>query len=380
MSSCGFGCVETARAFSEAAIDSPSVEVIDVTFHSYHMNHKKLLQLSVIALASAVGMLRADVVTTKNGASIVGKVAKIDGGSVVVETDYAGTITIKQSEVTGIVTDAPVAVRLASGTRIDGKVSGSAGALQVVGADGTITTSVDKVAASWSAGGKDPQIASLERNWAYETSVDIAGKSGNKSQLGTAAQVRATLTGPTDKLVFYTGYDRQVTDGTKSADQFRAGVDYSSNFSGGNSWYVRNEGGFDRIKDIQFYDVAAAGFGYDFIKAPKQTLTGRLGFSFRNENYKSPLTADVNAAGLDVGFSHSLQLTDSSVINRLTFVPSFNDFSNYRATHESFYEMPFINPAWKLRVGVSNDYNSKPGKGVDKMDTSYFTRFVLNWR
>ena len=88
----------------------------------------------------------------------------------------------------------------------------------------------------------------------------------------------------------------------------------------------------------------------------------------------------MNAAGLDLGLSHSLQLTDASIINRLTFVPSFNDFSNYRATHESFYEMPFINPAWKLRIGVSNDYNSKPGKGVDKMDTSYFTRFVLNWR
>jgi putative salt-induced outer membrane protein YdiY len=344
------------------------------------MNYRKLLLLSVVALAGAFGSLRADVITTKNGASIVGKVSKIDGGAVVVDTDYAGTISIKQSEVTGIVTDAPVAVRLASGTRIDGKVSGSAGALQVAGADGTITTSVDKVAASWSAGGKDPQIVALERSWAYETSVDITGKSGNKSQLGTAGQVRAKLVGPTDKLELYTGYDRQVTNGTKSADQFRAGVDYQTNFSGGNSWYVRNEGGFDRIKDIQFYDVAAAGLGYDFVKRPKQTITGRLGFSFRNENYKSPFTTDVNAAGLDVGFSHSLQLTDSSIINRVTFVPSFNDFSNYRATHESFYEMPFVSPTWKLRVGISNDYNSKPGKFVDKMDTSYFTRLVLNWR
>ena len=346
------------------------------------MNQTKLLRLtlSLAATALATAQLAADVVETKNGARLVGKVTKIDGGAVVMATDFAGDLTIKQSEVTAITTDAPVAVRLASGTRIDGKVSSTAGSLQVVGADGTVTTTVDKVAASWAAGGKDPAVAALERTWAYETSVDVAGKSGNKSQLGTAAQVRATLNGPTDKLVFYTGYDRQVTDGTKSADQFRAGVDYQSNFSGSNSWYVRDEGGFDRIKDIQFYDVAAAGFGYDFVKKPKQTVTGRLGFSFRNENYRNPLTPDVNAAGLDFGFSHSLQLTDSSIINRLTFVPSFNDFSNYRATHESFYEMPFVSPTWKLRVGVSNDYNSKPGKGVDKLDTSYFTRLVLNWR
>ena len=342
----------------------------------------KTSQVFLFAAAAVLGAARlaADVVETKNGARIVGKVTKIDSGAVIVDTDYAGTITIKQGEVSAITTDAPVAVRLASGTRIDGKVGGSAGTLQVVGADGTITTTVDKVASSWPAGGKDPAVTALERSWAYETSVDVSGKSGNKSQLGTAAQVRATLVGPNDKLVFYSGYDRQVTDKQKSSDQFRAGVDYQSNFSGGNSWYVRDEGGFDRIKDIQFYDVAAAGLGYDFIKAPKQTLTGRLGFSFRNENYKSPLTTDVNAAGLDVGLGHSLQLPNASIINRITFVPSFNDFANYRLTHESFYEMPFVTPVWKLRIGVSNDYNSKPGKGVDKMDTSYFTRLVLNWR
>ena len=336
--------------------------------------------LALVVVAFGAAQLSADVVETKSGARIVGKVTKIDGGSVVVDTDYAGTITIKQAQVTGISTDAPVAVRLASGTRIDGKVSSASGSLQVAGADGTITTTVEKVAASWPAGGKDPAIVALQRDWAYEAAVDISGKSGNKSQLGTAANLRATLTGPNDKLVFYTGYDRQVTDGQKSADQFKAGVDYQSNYSGSNSWYVRDEGGFDRIKDIQFYDVAAVGFGYDFVKQPKQTITGRLGLSFRNENYNNPRTTDINAAGLDVGFSHSLQLADSSITNRLTFVPSFNDFSNFRLTHESFYEMPFVSPSWKLRLGVSNDYNSKPGRGVDKMDTSYFTRLVLNWR
>jgi putative salt-induced outer membrane protein YdiY len=346
------------------------------------MNKTQLLRASLALVAAAFGAVKlsADVVETKSGARIVGKVSKIDGGSVVVSTDYAGSITIKQSEVTAITTDAPVAVRLASGTRIDGKVSSQGGALQVAGADGTINTTVDKVAASWAAGGKDPQIAALDRGWAYEANVDVAGKSGNKSQLGTSAGLRATLAGVSDKLAFYTAYDRQVTDGQKSADQFKAGIDYQSNFSGKNSWYVRDEGGFDRIKDIQFYNVAAFGLGYDFIKAPKQTLTGRAGLSFRTENYKNPFTTDVNAAGLDFGIAHTYQMDNASIVNRLSIVPSFEDFANYRATHESFLELPLANPSWKLRLGLANDYNSKPGKGVEKMDTGYFTRLVLSWK
>lgn len=346
------------------------------------MNPRNLLRpVAVCAfLALAAATATADVVETKNGARLVGTVTKIDGGAVTLSTDYAGALTIKQSEVVSIATDAAVAVRLASGTRIDGKIATTGGALQITGADGVITTSVAKVAASWSAGATDPQIVALDRKWTYEANVDVTGKSGNKNQLGTSFGFRAKLAGVNDTLQFYTAYDRQVTDGQKSADQFKLGSDYANNFSGRYSWYVRDEGGFDRVKDIELYNVAAVGLGYDIIKAAKQTLTARAGVSFRYEGYKNPLTRDVKSAGLDFGLAHSLQLENFAIVNRLAIVPAFDDFSNFRLTHESFLELPLTNPSWKLRMGVSNDYNSKPGKGVEKMDTGYFTRLVLNWR
>jgi putative salt-induced outer membrane protein YdiY len=264
---------------------------------------------------------------------------------------------------------------------VDGVVSSpGTGRLRVANAEGEFTSDVGKVAASWAAGGKDPAVAALERGWTYEASTDVNGKSGNRDQLGTSASVRAILKGATDTLQFFTAYDRQVTDDEKSADQFKAGVDYQVNFKGKFSWYARDEGGFDRIKDIELYNVAATGMGYDMIKAPKHTLTGRFGLSFRYEGYRNPATIDVKSAGLDFGFSHRLELANSVLVNRLTVVPTFEDFSNYRAMHESFYELPLANPNWKLRLGLANDYNSEPGLGVQKMDTSYFTRLVLNWR
>jgi putative salt-induced outer membrane protein YdiY len=336
----------------------------------------RVITACVLAAFGAARLL-ADSVDVKGGARIVGKVVKIDDGSVVVETTYAGSISIKQAEVVAINTDAPIAVRFANGTRVDGKVTGSGdGRVKVANAEGEFASDVAKVANSWGPGGRDP----LERDWAYETAVDITGKNGNRSQLGTAGSLRATLKGPSDTLQFYLAYDRQVTDSVKSSDQFRAGVDYTSNFAGKNSWYARNEGGFDRIKDIELYDVAGFGMGYDFIKQKKQTFTGRFGLSFRYEGYKNPATTDVKSAGLDFGFSHRLELPTGLLVNRLTLVPAFEDFSNYRANHESFYEMPMANSSWKLRLGLSNDYNSRPGRGVEKMDTTYFTRLVLNWR
>lgn len=337
--------------------------------------------LTLVLATFGAAQLSADVVETKSGARIVGKVSKIDGGKVVVSTDYAGDISIKQADVTSITTDAPIAVRLSSGTRVEGKVAGGAnGALTIGSSDGTINTSVANVAASWAAGGKDPAIAALERGWAYEAAVDVTGKTGNKEQLGTAFNFRATLAGAQDTLQFYSGYDRQVSDGAKSADQFKAGVDYANNFSGKKTWYVRDEGGFDRIKDIELYNVAAAGLGYSFIKEAKHTLTGRTGLAFRYEGYKNPATSDVKSAGLDLGLEHMLEFDNSKLVNRLSAVPSFDDFKNVIVKHESFFEIPLVNTAWKVRLGVSNDYNSQPGKGVEKLDTGYFTRLVLNWK
>jgi hypothetical protein len=334
----------------------------------------------LIAAALATVSLRADTVETKNGSRLVGSVTGVEGGNVHLKTDYAGDLVIKQADVVSITTDAPVSVRLKSGTVLQGTVSNEGGNVKIAGADGQLTTTVDKVAASWPAGKEDPDVAALRRHWSYEAAVDITGKTGNKEQLGTAFSARATLKTPQDTLQFYTGYDRQISDGSKSADQFKAGVDYQNNFSGRKSWYVRDEGGFDRVKDIDLYNVAAFGLGYDLIKEAKHTLTVRGGLSYRYVGYGNPTTEDVSSAGLDFGLSHEWELANSKIVNRIAFVPTFEDLGVFRLTHESYYEVPLTNPAWKLRMGISNDYNSEPGLGVDKLDTSYFTRLVLSWQ
>ncbi len=337
----------------------------------------KLNRLLLACSLLIAGAAFADTIETRSGARLIGKITKIDAGDITLETDYAGKLTIKQSEVVSLATDAPVAVRLESGTRFDGQIAaGPNGAVQIAGPDGTVTTTVSKLAASWEAGRIDP---SVERKWVYEASVDIAGKAGNAEQLGTAAEARAVLRTVRDTLQFYTAYNRQVVDDVKAADQLKIGTDYQNNFAGRTSWYVRDEGGFDRVKDIDLYNIAAAGFGMDFIKEPKRTLTGRFGLSFRYEGYEDPTVADVKSLGLDIGIQNDMEFDNSKLVNRFAFVPSFDDFANYRITHESYYQIPLANPAWKLRIGVSNDYNSRPAPGLKKLDTAYFTRLVLNW-
>jgi hypothetical protein len=339
----------------------------------------KLVSSTLLALAMAAAS-QADVVETKNGARLVGTIKKIDGGKITLSTAYAGDIAIAQSEVASVTMDAPLVVRLDNGTTMEGTVTTTAaGQVAIAGDSGTLMTSVENIARTWAPGGTDPAVAALQRKWGYVASIDVIGKNGNREQLGTAFTFGATLAGSNDSLKFYSAYNRQETDGAKSADQFKAGVDYSNNFSGRKSWYVRNEGGFDRIKDIELYNVTAAGIGYDMIKKAHQTLTGRAGVSFRFEGYKTATTEDVKSAGLDFGLNHTYQFENMKMSNSITVVPSFDDLANYRAIHDSFFEMPLASSKWKIRLGLSNDYTSEPVAGTEAMDTTYYTRFVLSW-
>ncbi|MEY4487507.1 MAG: hypothetical protein RIQ79_15 [Verrucomicrobiota bacterium] len=340
----------------------------------------QLLRAFAALSVAGASLLRADFVETKSGAHLVGTVKKIDTGAVTLATDYAGTITIKQSEIAKIETTQPMVIRLAGGTTMAGTLAPSTdGNIAINGQDGSITTTVEKLKTTWAPGSTDPAVAALERKWKYQADFALAGKTGNNEDLSYGGGAKAVLAGTTDTLKFYTAFKYTSSNGLKSEDKFNVGIDYSDNFSGRTSWYVRDEGGYDQAKDIDFYNVAATGFGYDFIQnKPVQLLTGRIGLAYRFEDYGAITTDNVRSAGLDLGLAHFYKFEHALLTNSITYVPSFEDFTNFHAVHDSSVQMPLAGN-WDLRIGVNNDYNSKPGFGIQKLDTTYYTKFVLSW-
>jgi len=336
-------------------------------------------RLALGATFLAALRLSADTVETANGAKMVGKIKKIHGGVITLETDYAGELSIKQALVTKITTDHPVAVRFADGTGLIGVVSAPmTEKAEVTAPTQAAEVPVGNIAAVWPAGEEDPDVVSLRRKWTYELDVDISGRTGGQEAFGSTLGYRAKLIGPLDTFQYYANYARQETEGSVSADQGKFGIDYADNFAAKVSWYVRDEAGFDHVNDIDFYDVAAAGFGYDFIKDKDQTLTGRAGLSYRYDEY-TPGTAILSSPGADFELEYLLKFKNSQLHDIITFVPAFDNLNDYIITHVLSYDIPINKSLWKLSMGVSNDYNNRPVAGVDRLDTLYFTRLVLTW-
>lgn len=343
-------------------------------------NLRLIARLSLVCALAGMPRLSADVVEMKNGARDVGKITSVHDGVVTIETEYAGQIKVKQSMVVSITTDHSVSVRLADGTDAIGWVASPApNKLKITGATKVVECQVSNVSAFWAAGQEDPDIIAKRRKWSYEAGGDVNGRTGTQRQLSTSYHYNAKLAGPTDTFQYYTSYTRQEVNSQVSADQFKVGVDYADNFTATRSWYIRDEGGFDRVNFITLYDIAATGFGYDFIKDKQETLTARAGLSYRYDQYVAGKGASLSSTGADFGFGYQRKVHNAQFTDKISFVPAFQDLGNFVVNHEFAFEMPIDKATWKVATGVANNYYSRPVGGADKLETLYFTRLILTW-
>jgi len=343
---------------------------------------------SMIVLAGQVG--HAATLKLSDGSSIEGEVQKIHEGTVYIQTQFAGVLEISKDLVTNLESDAPVALRVESGEVFQGPVSSNeVGSVQVASGNGTISTSLDQVVSGWQPGEKDPIVLANEaamegklRKWSYLAGLNITGSDGNTDTLGAGFNFSATLEGPDDRLNFYSKYKYQETEGIRSEDELIGGVSYTNFFTPKTGWYVREELERDPFEDIDFRSTTALGLVRRLVQQERLTLEGRAGLSYRHEAYSISFVEDGEFPGLDFGLDLGWQFADwGKLSTSLTYVPSIEDFSEYLVDHESGVDVPLgTADYWVMRFGVGNRYNSKPLPDLEKMDTTYFIRMILNWK
>ncbi|MDA0350487.1 MAG: DUF481 domain-containing protein [Verrucomicrobia bacterium] len=334
----------------------------------------------------SVNLLSAGKIETRDGSVINGKILSIEAGVIKVETSYAGEISIKQSEVIVFSSEETINVSTDGGNTFKGTVAGSGDSIKIAANGGTFETSVSNVTAAWQPGEDSPiekahkaEVAANERKWKFDASVDISGKSGNSDRTATGIGASAVLESKKDRLGFYMSADIAEENGNTTSDEIKGGIDYSSFFSDSLSWYARGELEKDDIELLDIRTTAAFGIGKHVIRKDDQKLEFRGGLAYRFESFQNG--TDVESPGLDLALIHFKDLGWGSMNNLVTYNPSFEDFGNFRVYHESSFDLPVgTGEFWKLRIGISNDYNSEPVAGLEELDTTYYTRLLLSWR
>ena len=338
---------------------------------------KSFLKKALAAVAAVVsaGWLSADQITLTDQSVIRGTVKSIQGGKAVVKTDFAGDLTISQDKILKITTDSAVTVvrKDKPAEKVNGTITAPAGTQQI----NAVALPMADIAYLWAAGMPDPTLPKPPegRKWSGEASLDIVGKTGNTEKFNGGAGVKATLAGPADKLLLYANatYDRE--NGVTNTKKYIAGADYEQKIAGTkNSWYARVEFEQQTTSGLRLREEAAVGYGYYFIDEERTQLRARVGLTAKSRKFVDGSHND--SMGAEAGLHYEQKIDEwGTWVTDLTYPPARENF------HESSLDIPMLmKKPLSLRLGISNEYNSRVADGLERLETNYFVKLVYSWK
>ncbi|MFO7761424.1 MAG: DUF481 domain-containing protein [Desulfobia sp.] len=319
-----------------------------------------------------------DIIEHNNGSRIIGNITEISENKVIMETDFAGTITVDLKNLIDLKTDHPLFIALKNGSRLYGTMDQEGDKIVITCLQDRLSVNRNTITAAWLKGKPDP-LAPERRNWKYEAGLEGSGKTGNTERGSIGARLKAELKGPDDRLKLYLKGIYAKEEGEETDDEIISGIDFESSFAKMHSWYTRIELEKDDIENIDLRTTAGAGYGYYFLKQSDHELRTRFGLSYRHESFDDG-SSDSNI-GLDLGLHYMYKFNKHlRLVTDITYTPSIEDFADYLLYHESVLEAPVaLSDIWKLQLGLSNQYDSKPAADKEKLDTTYFSRLILQW-
>ncbi len=349
-----------------------------------YLEHSALL----IALLMTTG-LRADTVLTMDGSELHGVVKEFTAGKLVIDTEFAGEITIDGAKVKSVKTDRRVNVNLSSGDRLVGTIEWTEGPEKPVinTAMGPISIHAGDITAMWDEGAEDPAVVAIRTK--METEIEAAKphwsatleaggvmKEGNTETLDARGRFDVRRKTPDELLHFYLAADYSEQDDRRSTNEYLGGLRFEASINERWYWYTRIELEYDEFEDLDLRSTAAAGGGYYWLKKPEHELKTSVGPGYRHEAYTSGLTTD--SAVVDLGLNYRVDLAPwVQFTHDTTYAPAVEEFDDYRLRLESALLLPFAGTdAVKLKLGIKNEYNSRPVGGLDRLDNTYYANIV----
>lgn len=336
--------------------------------------------------------LRADVIKTSDGSTLVGTIEEISGGKLVILTDIAGRLEIDMTKVTAIATENAVNVAVRSGDTVVGVVDiGAEGHGSVVHSKlGDIPVAASSVTQLWPKGADSPdvlairaeaeqQIEAAKPKWTATLEGGLTRKEGNTDTLEGHGSFRVDRKTSDDLLQFYLQGKYHEDTNKRTQNEYLGGIRYENQMTERVYWYTRTELEFDEFEDLDLRATAAAGFGYYWLKDPDHELKTSIGLGYRHEAYDTGRSNDDPM--LDLGLGYRRDIGDKAQFtHRLVYSPDFLEFDNYRVQADTALLIPFKDDSLAWKLGIRNEYNSRPVGSNERLDNTYYTSIVLRIR
>lgn len=367
----------------------------------------KISQYIIIAAATLVFVAApavADVITLSDGSKLLGTVERMDGGKLILETKFAGTLEIDAALVTSIATDDAVNVGMDTGDRLVGPVEWKPGIDRAVVQTemGGIPVDVQRIEAIWPTGGKSPEALAMEAQvaeareqaeaararWSLTIEAGVIFKEGNTNELTARGRIEARRKSDRDLLRFYLAGDYGETSKHRDTAEVIAGAYYEYLFTERFFGYGSVEMEYDEFENIEFRLSTAVGAGYYWIKKDTHEFKTRAGIGFLHETYLPEEDEDgdefrhdpKNTAQADLGYDYRIDINPwLQFLHGTTWYPTFESIRDYRLVSDTAFIFPLgDSEVWKLKIGAQYEYKSLPIGDAMRLDQTYYANILLD--
>lgn len=331
------------------------------------------------ALLLSATLSFADRISLADGSVLNGSIKSIKDGKAIVETAFAGEITIAADQIVKFTTASAVEIAKNDGSKLSGVIDQQNDTAVI----GTVPLTLGEIGYLWLPGEADPTIPPPPegRKWDGEISLDITGKTGNSEKFNGGIGTKANLTGPVDKLQLYgeATYNRENHE--TNTKKYVAGADYEQKIADTkNAWYAKLEFEKQTTSGLRLRSEAGAGYGYYFIDKERTKLRGRIGLTAKSRKYTDGTKSDALGGEASLHFEQDIQEW-GKLTTDLLYQPTFDSLHDYRIVHDSALDIPVLFKfPLALRLGVQNEYNSRTAADADRLDTTYYAKLLYKWK
>ena len=328
----------------------------------------------------------ADQIALQNGDRLSGTIVKSDDKQLVINTDYAGPVTVQWSAVQSISSTAPLHLQLKDGRTLVGQVVPQDGGWKVQQRNGeTVPVAKSDVtrirSQSEQTAWDQAQNPGWLQNWEGGANFGFALTRGNSESKNLALSFTADRKTLHDKLGLYANSVYATNDApgaipSTTANAIRGGTRYDHDLNPRLFGFAGADFATDDLQNLDLRSVLGGGLGLHAINTPATTLDLLAGLNYTHEAYTT-FTRNFPAAILEEELTHKLGAS-TLLSQKLGFFPDLSDLGEYRGTFD-FGTVTKISKWLGWQNSVSDVYVTNPPLGKKKNDVILTTGLNISF-
>ena len=317
-----------------------------------------------------------DEMVLNNGSRIVGTVTSSRDGSVVIETDFAGTLTIAITEIESLRTNSSAVLQMADGAVIRDV------AFQVQ-QDSLVVEQVAESAQTYPVSALlivNPEPWELGEGYKWTGLADFAMKIERGNTVTDELDVRVDNVWRSLRDRYTAKFNAELDEANdqRNAENWTLIGKYDYFLEDTNYWGVNAFAEQDKFADLDLRTYLGPYIGREFYEDPLFTLGAEVGISWVAEDYIEADDQEYPGANWNLRMSSNYLGGDSSLYFDQIGIWNLDETSDIIVNTVVGLSFPLI---WGLSAAAEFDvrYNGGAVEGVEEIDETYSFRIGYTW-